>query len=681
MGVLEILEEILKQSNSFDVGGSFSKNKVLEKSIQEDPELISLIHSNEVLKETFFYKIDGFTIFKRDLFNQYLFSKEFLPGNFTRFKNKIGLVHGDEFILNRKLTQLAWPYKDCTLIGGAEDPEDKKNQSELMLNNFISNEEVTRLDEPKAFTNAYRIDQSGKSTPSDVDTSKDNFVIRGNNYVALNSLIPQFSGSVKLIYIDPPYNTKNDSFRYNDSFTHSTWLTFMKNRLEVAKELLSEDGSIFVHIDDNEEGYLKVLMDEIFGRQNFVNTISVKMKSIAGASGGGQDKKFQKNVEYIQVYAKNYDLLKQFNFSDANDLIPLEEYYANLNRASYSRILIDEGKLKFVGETITGGGTAIKIYEREGAKTSTIKQQMKNEGLTRPQILEKYYDKIFDDAMPQSNIRGVVLEKISDLGLETKSGKFYSIEYIPKSGKNANQLYQQFYHGPKLRLLTWLSDVSVKKGLGLFYVQQSGTSWDMTRHLNNVAKEGGVKLANGKKPEYLLQKIILMATNRGDLVLDYHLGSGTTAAVAHKCGRRYIGVEQLDYGKNDPTVRLQNVINGDKTGISNDQNWQGGGSFVYMELAKLNQTFIDRLHEVSDEKGISSLVPDILANSRLSFNIRELEHFKSDEFNALSLDEKKKLLLGCLDKNHLYIPRAECEDKDYALDDDSLSVNKMFYGE
>ena len=680
MGVLEILEEILKQSNSFDVGGSFSKNKVLEKSIQEDPKLISLIHSNEVLKETFFYDIEGFTVFKKDIFNQYLFSKEFLPGNFTRFKNKIGLVHGDEFILNRKRTQLAWPYKDCTLIGGAEDPEDK-NQSELMLNNFISNEEVTRLNEPKAFTNACRFDHSGESSLSNIDLSKDNFVIRGNNYLALNSLKPQFAGSVKLIYIDPPYNTKNDSFRYNDTFSHSTWLTFMKNRLEVAKELLREDGSIFVHIDDNEEAYLKVLMDEIFGRQNFVNTISVKMKSIAGASGGGRAKKFQKNVEYIHVYAKNYDLLKPFNVSDATDLIPLEEYYDNLKRASYSRILIDEGNPKFVGETTTGGGITIKIYEREGVKTSTIKRQMKEESLSRAQVLEKYHGKIFDDAMPQTSLREVILDKISDLGLETKSGKFYSSEYIPNSGKNKNQLYTQFWHGPQLRLLTWLSDVSVKKGLGWFFSKKSGTFWDMTRHLNNVAKEGGVKLANGKKPEYLLQKIIIMATNRRDLVLDYHLGSGTTAAVAHKCGRRYIGVEQLDYGENDSTVRLQNVINGDKTGISDDQNWQGGGSFVYMELAKLNQAFIDRLHEVSDEKGISSLVPDILANSRLSFNIRELKHFESDEFNALSLDEKKKLLLGCLDKNHLYIPKSECEDKDYGLDDDSLSVNKMFYGE
>ena len=681
MAVLEILEEILKGSHIFDVGGLFSKNKVLEKSIQDDPDLINLIHSDETLRKTFFYVLEDFKVFKKDMFNQYLFSKEFLPGNFTRFKNKIGLTLGDEFIINRRVTQLSWPYRDCTLIGGAQDPDEMKSYSELMLNNFIANEEITRLNEPKAFMNAFRFTMDGKKEISSINLAKDNFIIRGNNYVALNSIRTNFAGSVKLIYIDPPYNTKNDSFRYNDRFTHSTWLTFMKNRLEIARELLSEDGSIFVHIDDNEEGYLKVLMDEIFGRHNFINTISVKMKSIAGASGGGQDKKFQKNVENILVYAKDYDFLKPFNFSDASDLVPLQDYYANLKRASYSRILIDEGKPKLVGETLTGGGTSIKIYEREGVKTSTIKNQMKEEGLSESGIHQKYHGKIFDDAMPQSNIRGVVFDKIRNLGLETKSGKFYSIEYIPKSGKNANQLYEQFYHGPKLRLLTWLSDVTVKKGLGLFYVQQSGTYWDMTRHLNNVAKEGGVKLSNGKKPEYLLQKIIRMATNRGDIVLDYHLGSGTTAAVAHKCGRRYIGVEQLNYGENDPTVRLQNVIGGDKTGISSDQDWKEGGSFVYLELAKLNQTFIEQLQEVNDEKKLDSLVSDILATSRLSFNIRELEHFKSDEFKELTLVEKKKALQGCLDKNHLYIPSSECEDKDYAMDDYTISINKMFYGE
>ena len=184
-----------------------------------------------------------------------------------------------------------------------------------------------------------------------------------------------------------------------------------------------------------------------------------------------------------------------------------------------------------------------------------------------------------------------------------------------------------------------------------------------------------------KKPERLIEKIIQLSTDEGDLVLDYHLGSGTTAAVCHKMKRRYIGIEQLDYGDDDSVLRLQNVIAGDDTGISLDHNWKGGGSFVYLELAKLNQIFIDRLQEIKDDNEVSSLLSDIIANSRLSFNIRELKHFESDEFRALSFEDKKKALLGCLDKNHLYVPLSECEDIDHGLDEYTLLVNKLFYGD
>lgn len=134
-----------------------------------------------------------------------------------------------------------------------------------------------------------------------------NLLIKGNNLLALYSLRERLAGKVKLIYIDPPYNTESDSFTYNDSFNHSSWLTFMKNRLEVARDLLKEEGVIFVQCDDNEQAYLKVLMDEIFGRSNFLNQISVKMKQTSGASGGGEDKKLKKNIEYIIIYTKNMD--------------------------------------------------------------------------------------------------------------------------------------------------------------------------------------------------------------------------------------------------------------------------------------------------------------------------------------------------------------------------------------
>lgn len=136
------------------------------------------------------------------------------------------------------------------------------------------------------------------------DKEKDNLIIKGNNLLALHTLREKYTGQIKLIYIDPPYNTGSDSFLYNDRFNHSAWLTFMKNRLEIARELLTDDGYIFIQTDDSEQAYLKVLMDSIFGRNQYVNTISVLFKNIAGASGGGQDKRLKKNIEYVTIYSK-----------------------------------------------------------------------------------------------------------------------------------------------------------------------------------------------------------------------------------------------------------------------------------------------------------------------------------------------------------------------------------------
>jgi len=195
-----------------------------------------------------------------------------------------------------------------------------------------------------------------------------------------------------------------------------------------------------------------------------------------------------------------------------------------------------------------------------------------------------------------------------------------------------------------------------------------------------IANEGGVTLKNGKKPELLLKRIIELTTNPKDLVLDYHVGSGTTVAVAHKLDRHYIGIEQLDYDKNDSLVRLKNVINRDTTGISKLVDWQGGGEFVYLELKKYNQTFIEQIEEAKDTEALLQIWEQMKAKSFLNYNVdikKQEDHL--EEFKALSLAEQKQHLCELLDKNQLYVNLSSLNDKDFACTEDEKKVTKDFY--
>lgn len=266
------LEELLSQYEEFIVEDILNKNKLSELARKYDAKLLNVLMREEKIKNHFFSKLEeGILVFKKDVFLQFLNNKEFLPDSFTAYKTKIGLGNKDGSLLSENHDiVLNFPYKDCILEGG-QTKEDAK-RDEIFFNETLAPSEITRLLDEKVFTNFKRYDKDGEHEVKEIKED-DNFIIKGNNLVALYSLKKRFAGKVKLIYIDPPYNTGSDSFNYNDKFNHSTWLTFMKNRLEVARELLSETGSIWINIDDDEGHYIKVLADNIFGRENFVNTI------------------------------------------------------------------------------------------------------------------------------------------------------------------------------------------------------------------------------------------------------------------------------------------------------------------------------------------------------------------------------------------------------------------------
>ncbi len=267
--------EVLKQDQRFFTDNSeFLRNAVYEAAMKMDPDLIKLLLNNSTTKERFFNFIEGVAVFDKVGFGWVINNVEFMPDSYTRYKNKIGLTKSDDNLISTSNdVELVFPYKDCILEGGQTDDDQLRN--ELFYNETLAPDEVDRLLYPKVISNVKRYSLDGIASVTKF-TDADNFIIKGNNLLVLSSLLRRYEGTIKFIYIDVPYNTGNDEFKYNNNFSHSTWLTFMKNRLELAKNLLSDNGIIFVQIDSskNNKGsivgtselpYLNILMDEIFG--------------------------------------------------------------------------------------------------------------------------------------------------------------------------------------------------------------------------------------------------------------------------------------------------------------------------------------------------------------------------------------------------------------------------------
>ena len=361
-----------------------------------------------------------------------------------------------------------------------------------------------------------------------------NFLLEGDNLHSLYLLEKTHKGAIDLIYIDPPYNTGHEDFIYDDnyvaeedSFRHSKWLSFMEKRLRIAKELLSEKGVIFIQISDIEMAQLKCLCDDIFDESNFLNIISVNMKNIAGASGGGEDKRFKKNCEYIFVYAKSYDFMPLFNgpyvYTEISDLI--QRYIEEGKSWKYTTVLLDPGEKEYIGSTVDGDGNDIKVFLRKNPKILSVKQVSENEGISEKEAYKKYGVKIFQTTNAQTSIRTRVMDFRVEKGI---TDDLLSIEYVPKTGKNKGHIYEQFYKGDKCRLFVWLKDTSEEIDGELYKRDLQGTYWDMNGAMKNVTKEGAVEFSNGKKPVDLLKQIISLYPEKDITVLDFFAGSATT---------------------------------------------------------------------------------------------------------------------------------------------------------
>ncbi len=647
----KIYSVLEKDSRLVDEEGKLLKNKVQELAQKMDSELLRLILNDDYCKSLFIQDVDGIQVFDKDKFCWVVNSKDFLPDGFTKYKNAILLTdENGNSIKKSSDVVLEFPFKDCYLE--ADSTKDTDEREEVFYNETLMKSEIDTLLAPKVFCNAKKYDSDGEHNVTSI-TDKDNLIIKGNNLLALHSLVPKYKGQIKLMYWDVLYNTESDKVPYADSFKHTSWLTMMKNRLEVAKTLLKDDGVICIQCDDNEQAYLTILCDEIFGRKNRVNTLVVEMASTGGLKRSHKDKHFLKTKEYILVYSNLCNI--------------------TLNPLYNKEVVFDEHFNIWFDGTILDN--TFHVLSRK------FPDVQKNDYLTNPQtknfIIENS-DKIFQyhPAPSWTLLEGHKKEVLysdskNDVYRFTNKDNPQNIEYC-KTVNNKEK------YG-RMEPLSW----KIEKIFGKNEITTlRGDLWkDFYKDMGNVNKEGSVKLSNGKKPVRLLYDLISAFTSDGDIVLDAYLGSGTTADVAHKMGRKYIGIEQLDAHSKMEIERMTNVIAGDQTGISEIVNWHGGGSFIYCELAKNSQNIIDRIISAQD-KALPDIYEQLLDSPFLSYkvDIQEMEKQKGN-FTELTPDDQRKLLISILDKNTLYINYSDMDDEDYALSDNDKAFTRSFYSE
>lgn len=647
------LEQLLRMNSRYCMDdGTLLKNRIVEDALSLNPLLVKLLLGNDKIKAVFFQDVEGVMVFDKVKFQRFVSDTQFLGGSYTMFKNKIGLTdENGRFISESREVVLSWPYKDCVLEGGQTKEEAKRN--EIFWNETLAPDEVNRLTEPKVFSHFKRYDKNGEHEVEHL-TNADNFIIKGNNLLALHSLKKKYAGKVKLIYIDPPYNTGSDEFGYNDNFNHSSWLTFMKNRLEVAKTLLSDKGCIFVHIDHHELYYIGVLLDSIFGVENKVQVISAKTATPAGfktVNPGPIDV-----TEYILFYTKHKN---SFTFKKA--YVPVD-YNKNYNLVLNRNDDVTKWKFTLIKDAMLqslGFASETEAKSKYGKMWKTLKSQL---------IAQYAFDhaedvvSVRDPHKPTDTVKAL-MKKSKELG--------HVIEQVREDGTSS-----YFYNGGALAFYS--NKMQIIDGEKCI----TELLTDFWNHISwaGIANEGGVKLKNGKKPEKLIKQIIEMTTSEKDLVVDFHLGCGTTAAVAHKMNRQYIGIEQLDYGKNDSKIRLKNVIDGDKTGISKAVGWQGGGSFVYCELAKANDRFADEIEQADTSEQLKDIWGRMKATDYLNYkvDIKEVDA-NAESFDGLSLEDQKRFLIECLDKNLLYVALSDIDSNEYGVTEEDRRLTREFY--
>ncbi|WQV64329.1 site-specific DNA-methyltransferase [Helicobacter pylori] len=602
----------------------FTKERLETLILQNDEKLLTFMLEHENAndyKNAFFKIIANSLVFNQKALLECL-TKE-LENSFTRFENKIGLYSQGRPIKSSELVVLNFPFKDNVLLGSAKDNSTKSN--ELFYHEILHKKEIDTLLNKKALCH-FEMHGEGdlESALKDKNT---NYLIKGNNLIALHSLKKKFAKQVKCIYIDPPYNTGNDSFNYNDNFNHSSWLVFMKNRLEAAREFLSDDGVIFVQCDDNEQAYLKVLMDEIFGRENFIACF-VWEKTSNSLS------RIRIKTEYILCYEKT-----KFGLIFNGDMAEEGQDFPILNEVNVKRTLqFPPNSIYF--KTFKGVIKPTRFNKMELIDDLRIVNKT-NSNMVRINAKFKWTQDKLDDEIKEGTTFVI------------KSDEF-SMRYIRKGDREV-------------------------KASNVFNAECGvTTNIKATSEIKVLFANSNTDLFSTPKPEALISRILEISTNENDLVLDFFAGSGTTCAVAHKMKRRYIGIEQMDYIETITKERLKKVIEGEQGGISKKCGFKGGGSFVYAELKEVNLEIKKQILNANSASECLKIF-NALNERFLKRADCKIDEIDSEEFHNLDLSEQKRKCCDLLDSNEDYLNLGDIDEDAWGIDKITKKYNEIFY--
>lgn len=624
------LIELLKNENNLVVDGNLNKNKIIELALKIEPQLIRVLLSSETFKKHFFQKVDEVLIFDKIKFQRFVNNKSFLPDSYTAFKNKIGLTINDEttdnYINASKDVVLAFPFKDCVLEGGQTKEDQKRN--EVFWNETLAPDNVDRLLSPKVLTNFKKYDKDGEKQVEQISLD-DNLILKGNNLLCIASLLKTHRGKIRCIYIDPPYNTQSqaNTFAYNNSFNRSTWLVFMKNRLEIAKKLLSQDGVMIVAIDKNEQPRLQILIEEIFTSYN-IDCITIVHNS-RGVIGT--------NFSYTHEYAI---------FATPNGKKSI-------------------GNRKIEKEDIDWR----QLRDRGGESLRTDAKKCFYPIIVENGKVVGFGDVSKDDEHPKQNEQlgnQIYIYPIDNNGIERK-------------WRYARITVDTIINVLRVKETNGKFSIEIGKDYGTYKTVWTDKKYDASLNGTQLVKNL-ISKNNFTFPKSIYNVIdcinAVVENDKNAIVLDFFGGSGTTAHAVLEINkvdngnRKFILCEQMDYIQTVTAPRVRKVV----------ENFNSNDYFIYAELMQYNQYFIDKIKDVKRKEDILKVWVEMQDKAFLSYQFdTEVFDTRLEAFKTATLEQMQQYLIEILDKNQLYVNLSEIEDKSFDISDEIKDLNKSFY--
>lgn len=629
-GLIDELTALLRTEPTYISDGKIAKDVVVGAALNLDKTLLDLLAANQKMQTQFFRKAGDYLIFDKVNFQNFIMNKDFLPDSYTQFKINIGLSTHENYIKDDDRVVLNWPYKDCVLEGGQDEDSAKRN--EIFWNETLAPDEITRLLQPKVLSGAKKFGKKSKN----LDLSENNnLIIKGNNLLALHTLKSRYGSRVDVIYIDPPYyfneNKGSDTFSYNSNFKLSTWLTFMKNRLEISRKLLSPKGVIFISTNDEGVYYLKMLCDEIFGVEKYITNFIWKKR----AGGGNDSEGVAMDHEYILCYG-NVAGLKKLEFNETQ----LKKYELKDSKfkthGPYSLKNLHDSSLQ------DSKGLHYDITCPDGSKLLGKDYQWKCSK-------ETFDERCEDDRIVFSQDRN---------GQWRVQYKIYLFENKGKLIYDENGKIVQKGIIPNAILDNIASNSDGSKDLKVLFPDAK-------------------KVFSYPKPVKLIKHLLKIVENKNAIVLDFFAGSGTTAHATLELnkedgGKRiFVLIEQMDYIESLTVERVRRAI----------EKFNLDSEFIYLELLQLNQIFVTRIKKETEKTKLLDIWQEMLERAFLGYRASDSKLVGADQLKNVAVHDLKKFLLDTLDMNMLYAPVTELEDAQYKIDPATIAHNKQFFGD